>query len=185
VPELRHPRRRPDAARGQPGRRERPRPPEEGPLIRKSSKRPAALVLGIGNPGRRDDGLGAALVERLAKRRLKGVVCDADYQLNVEDALACAAHDLVVFVDAARGLRRPFAFTRVRPAAGLPALSHALSPGAVLGIAAGLYGKTPDARLLAVRGHSFAVGEGLTARAEENLGLALAFLLDFLKGGRS
>ena len=56
------------------------------------------------------------------------------------------------------------------PASGLPALSHALSPGAVLAVAAGLYGKTPDARLLAVRGHSFAVGEGLTARAEENLG---------------
>ncbi len=64
-------------------------------------------------------------------------------------------------------------------------MSHALSPAAVLGVAAGLYGKTPDARLLAVRGHSFAVGEGLTARAEENLGLALDFLLDFLKGDRS
>ncbi len=142
------------------------------------------LVLGFGNPGRRDDGLGAALVERLKKRRLRGVDCDANYQLAIEDALACAEHEVVVFVDAARGLRKPFSFSRVLPAAGLPALSHALQPGAVLAVAAGLYDKTPDARLLAVRGHRFSIGEGLSDRAEGNLALALAFLVDFLKGIR-
>lgn len=142
------------------------------------------LVLGIGNPGRRDDGLGAALVERLKRRRLRSVDCDADYQLSIEDALACAEHEVVVFVDAARGLRKPFFFSQVLPAAGLPAMSHTLQPGAVLAVAAGLYGKTPDARLLAVRGHRFSIGEGLSARAEGNLDLALAFLVDFLKGIR-
>ena len=142
------------------------------------------LVLGIGNPGRRDDGLGAALVERLKRRRLRSVDCDADYQLSIEDALACAEHEVVVFVDAARGLRKPFSFFKVLPAAGLPAMSHTLQPGAVLAVAAGLYGKTPDARILAVRGHRFSIGEGLSARAEGNLALALAFLVDFLKGIR-
>jgi hydrogenase maturation protease len=185
VPELRHPRRGPDAARCLPHRRGRTCPPEEGPLIPRRTQAPRTLVLGIGNPGRRDDGLGAAAVERLKKRRLRGVACDANYQLNVEDALACADHDIVVFVDAARKLRKPFTFTRVRPAAGLPALSHALEPGAVLAVSAGLYGKTPEARLLAIRGHSFAMGEGLTERAERDLSLALEFLVDFLKGVRS
>lgn len=121
---------------------------------------------------------------RLARRRLRGVACDADYQLNVENALDCAGYDVVVFVDAARGLGRPFTFTRVRPAASLPAMSHALTPGAVLAVAADLYDKRPDARLLAVRGRSFAVGEGLTARAEADLERALAFLAAFLKGDR-
>lgn len=142
-------------------------------------------MLGIGNPGRRDDGLGAAAAERLRERRLRGVTCDANYQLNVEDALACAGHDVVVFVDAARGLRRPFTFTEVRPGAAVPALSHALGPAAVLAVAAGLYGKTPEARLLAVRGHSFAVGEGLSAKAEADLARALDFLADYLKGALS
>jgi hydrogenase maturation protease len=138
-------------------------------------------VLGIGNPGRRDDGLGAAAVERLRKRRLRGVTVDANYQLNVEDALACAGHDLVVFVDAARGLRRPFAFTALEPDPSLPALSHALGPAAVLAVAERLYGQKPEARLLAVRGHSFAVGEGLTAKAARDLDKALAYLEAFLK----
>jgi hydrogenase maturation protease len=143
------------------------------------------LVLGIGNPGRRDDGLGAAAAERLKRRRYRNVTCDANYQLNIEDALACAGHDVVVFVDAGRGLRRPFTFTPVGPAAALPAMSHSLGPAAVLAVAAGLYGKRPEARLLAVRGRDFSVGEGLTRRAEGDLILALAFLEAFVKGVRS
>jgi len=121
----------------------------------------------------------------LKKRRLAGVCCDANYQLNLEDGLACAGHDLVVFVDAARGLRRPFTFKRIAPGPALPAMSHALGPAAVLAVAAELYGKTPEARVLAIRGHSFAVGEGLTERAERNLALALEFLVEFLKEARS
>jgi len=185
VPELRDPRPGPDAARGLARRRVGTRPPKEGPLIPKRKKGPTVLVLGIGNPGRRDDGLGAAAAERLKKRRLTGVVCDANYQLNVEDALACAEHETVIFVDAARGLRQPFTFREIGPAAALPVLSHALGPAAVLAVAAGLCGKTPDARLLAVRGHRFTVGEGLTDKAEGNLALALDFLVKFLKGIRS
>jgi len=123
-------------------------------------------------------------VELLKKRRLRGVVCDANYQLNVEDALACAEHEVVVFVDAARGLRKPFSFTKLRPAPAITAMSHALGPAAVLAIAAGLYGKTPDARLLAVRGRRFSIGEGLSAEAERDLALAMKFLTDFLKGVR-
>jgi hydrogenase maturation protease len=123
-------------------------------------------------------------VERLKARRLPGVTCDANYQLNIEDALACAGHDVVVFVDAARGLRRPFTFTEIKAAGAMPAMSHALGPEAVLAVAAEIYGRAPDARLLAIRGHRFSVGEGLSAPAETNLALALDFLEDFLKGAR-
>jgi len=137
--------------------------------------------MGIGNPGRRDDGLGAAAVERLKGRRLPGVTLDANYQLNVEDALAVAGHDRVVFIDAARGLRTAFTFTPLAPDPTLPALSHALGPAAVLAVAERLYGKRPEARLLAVRGYSFTVGEGLTAKAARDLDKALAALEAFLK----
>jgi hydrogenase maturation protease len=132
-------------------------------------------------------------VERLKRRRLRGVACDANYQLNVEDALACAGHDIVIFVDAScgvdedgasRGRRRPFTFTEVRAAGSMPAMSHALGPEAVLAIAAGLYGKAPDARLLAIRGYRWTLGEGLSAKAEANLAQALDFLEGFLKEAR-
>jgi hydrogenase maturation protease len=123
-------------------------------------------------------------VERLRRRRLPGVSVDADYQLNLEDALDVARHDVVVFVDAARGLRRPFRFFQVRAGGGLPAMSHTLRPEAVLALAAELYDRRPEAWVLAVRGHRWTLGEGLSAKAESNLALAVEFLVDFLKGAR-
>ena len=141
-------------------------------------------MIGFGNPGRRDDGLGPAAAERLKARRLPGVSCDADYQLNIEDALTVARQDVVVFVDASRNLRKPYAFTPVRAAAVFPPMSHALGPEAVLAVAAALYGRTPEAWLLAVRGHRWTIGEGLSAKAEKNLALALEFLASYIRGGR-
>jgi len=141
-------------------------------------------VIGFGNPGRRDDGLGPAAIERLRARRLRGVATDADYQLNIEDALAVSRHDTVVFIDAARNLRRPFAFRPVPPASALAAMSHTLSAGAVLALAAELYDRRPKAWILAMRGHRWTIGEGLSAKAEANLGRALDFLVEFLKGVR-
>ncbi len=141
-------------------------------------------MIGYGNPGRRDDGLGPAAAERLKARGLVGVSCDADYQLNIEDALAVSRHDVVVFVDAARGLREPYALKPARPAPALPAMSHALSPGAVLALAAELYSRTPEAWILAIRGHRWTVGEGLSAKAEANLDLALEFLEHRLRKDR-
>jgi hydrogenase maturation protease len=147
-----------------------------------SPRRPRrVLVLGIGNPGRGDDGLGPAAAERLEGLRLRGLTCDANYQLNVEDALACSQHDVVVFVDAARGLRAAYAWSEVRPEANLPAMTHALGPGAVLAVCAALYGRTPEARLLAIRGHQWGVGEGLSPRAEANLAEAVVFLERYLR----
>jgi hydrogenase maturation protease len=138
-------------------------------------------VIGFGNPGRRDDGLGAAAVERLKARRLRNVSCDADYQLNIEDALAVSGRDVVVFVDAARNLRKPYAFARVKAAESFPPMSHALGPEAVLAIAAELYGRTPQSWILAIRGHRWTIGEGLSDKAEKNLALALDFLEEFLR----
>lgn len=141
-------------------------------------------MLGIGNPGRRDDGLGAAAIERLRRRRLPGVSLDADYQLNIEDALAAARHDIVVFIDAARRLRQPFRFIQVHAGGTVPAMSHSLGPDAVLALAAELYDRRPEAWVLAVRGHRWTIGEGLSDKAEANLALAVRFLVDFLKGAR-
>lgn len=163
-------------------RSERKRPPEKGPVIPGPKKAPRqVLVFGIGNPGRGDDGLGAAAVARLEPLALPGVTCDANYQLNIEDALDCSRYDVVVFVDAARALRAPFAWTEVKPETAVPSMTHAMGPGAVLAVCAGLYGRRPEAHLLAIRGHCWGVGEGLSPRAEKDLGEAVRFLKGFLK----
>lgn len=118
---------------------------------------------------------------RLESLRLPGVKSDANYQLNLEDALACARHDVVIFIDAARGLRKPFTFEELKPEGAMPAMTHSLGPGAVLALAETLYGKAPRAFMLAIRGHAWSLGEGLSARSEADLEKALAFLVAFLR----
>jgi hypothetical protein len=59
------------------------------------------LVIGYGNPGRHDDGLGPAFAELVEKLDLDHVTVEAGYQLTVEDAAIISEHDVVVFVDAA------------------------------------------------------------------------------------
>ena len=139
------------------------------------------LVLGYGNPGRRDDGLGPALIVELEKEPLPGVTLDSDYQLTVEDASAAAAHEIVVFADAAEIGPEPFAFERLQARRGVSFSSHSLSPGAVLSLASELFGKSPAAYLLKIRGYEFDRFEnGLSSRAAENLARSLEFARRFI-----
>lgn len=135
------------------------------------------LVLGYGNPGRLDDGLGPAVVRALEARGLEGVTCDADYQLRLEDAAEIARHDAVVFVDAAAAGPEPFSYERVEPEPGRRFTTHSVPPGALLSVARTCFGVDVPARLLAVRGYDFdAFGERLSDAAVRNLEAAVAFL---------
>lgn len=141
------------------------------------------LLIGYGNPGRGDDGLGPAFSEALSARGLAGLDVDTDYQLVAEHALAVADRDLVVFVDALMGADEPFRFDRV--ASGRPEAlgSHSLRPETVLALADTLYGGAPEAYVLGISGYEFGeVHEGLSDRAEANLEQAKAFFLSWYEG---
>jgi hydrogenase maturation protease len=133
------------------------------------------LVIGYGNPGRRDDGLGPAFADAVAALDLPGVQVEVDYQLNVEDAAAAAASRRVLFVDADCAGREPFAVRRLAPAAATTSFStHSVQPEAVLALAKDLFGAEPETWLLGIRGYEFnEFGEGLSARAATNLAAAL------------
>ena len=80
------------------------------------SNRLRILLLGYGNPGRRDDGLGPALAEAVEKLDIPGVDVDSNYQLIVEDAHTIAGHDVVIFVDADVAGPEPFHFRQIEAA---------------------------------------------------------------------
>lgn len=140
-----------------------------------------ALVIGFGNPGRADDGLGPALAAAIAAMDLAGVTVESDYQLTVDHAPLIAAHDLVVFADAMIGLPEPWRLSAVSAEPPASFGSHALSPAAALHLARLLYGRAPPGWILAMAGTEFgAVREGLGPAAQENLRGAVAFVKDWL-----
>ena len=137
------------------------------------------LVIGCGNPGRGDDGIGPRLVELLEERAWQGaatVDLVAAFQLAPEHAADVAAHAWVVFADAAADGPGPFGVRTVAPSAGAAFTTHIVEPAAVLALAEAGFGSRAAAWLLSVRGHRFGAGEGLSRRAAENLEAAVEWL---------
>ena len=152
-----------------------------------SKPTPNILVIGFGNPGHRDDGLGPAFAARFEALNLPGVTVESDYQLTIEHAELAARHDLVVFVDAATDVEAgaPFYLRPVQPAADTVVFSHSVSPQAVLHLAARLFAARPKAWLLGIRAEDLdSFAEGLTPQAEANLRTALKAFCDAFFSGR-
>ena len=139
------------------------------------------LVLGYGNPGRQDDGLGPAAVAEIENLGWPNLTAFDNYQLNIEDAMDVAAHDVVWFVDAAKNGPSPYAVRDVSPASAVEFTSHIVRPEAILAIARQFYGKSPRAFLLAIRGYQFEFVEELTEGAADNLRVALNMLTDRIR----
>jgi len=138
---------------------------------------PATLIIGIGNPSRGDDALGPLLIERLEALALPDVELLTDFQLQVEYALDLQGRDTVIFVDAAVAGPEPYRFEPVAPGRDTSFSSHELSPSALLHAYEQLYGPSPRAYILAIRGYVFDLGAAPSRQAGLNLDAAMASLL--------
>jgi hydrogenase maturation protease len=142
------------------------------------------LLIGYGNPGRGDDGLGPALADAVERVGLAGVTVETDYQLAAEHAVAVGEHDAVVFADAAVAGPEPWSFTRVEAKPDLPWSTHGLEPPALLALARHVSSREARAYLLALRGYVFdEFSEELSERARQNLTDAVVFLVAALRDG--
>lgn len=135
------------------------------------------LLIGIGNSGRKDDGLGWKFTEMVQAWDLPFVDTEYRYQLQVEDVLLVCRYDSVIFADASQA-RLPHGF-EMKPC--LPAQhyffsSHVQTPETILYLAKDLYNRTPEAWTLAIKGREWGLGTDLSAQAGVNLKKALSFI---------
>ncbi|MBE0645262.1 MAG: hydrogenase maturation protease [Bacteroidetes bacterium] len=135
------------------------------------------LLIGYGNPGRLDDGLGPALAAVAETWQMEGLTVDADYQLTVEDASDVAANDIVIFADASVNGAEPYFIEKVEPKEALSFSSHSVEPSVLLHMAQTLFQAKTRAYILGIRGYDFnEFGERLSPRAAENLEKAIAYV---------
>ena len=138
------------------------------------------LLIGYGNAGRCDDGLGPAFAQEIADAKLPNLDIDIDYQLTVDHALAVTTVDRVVFADALMQGGDPYCFSQISGGEQVNLGSHSLTPSGVLTLARSLYGIEPEAFVIAIAGYEFGrIEEGLSAGARSNLEAATAFFLDW------
>ncbi|MBS4057306.1 MAG: hydrogenase maturation protease [Bacteroidetes bacterium] len=145
------------------------------------------LIYGYGNPGRQDDGLGAAFIRKmeawLKDHPMPGLNLDCNYQLNIEDAEIIAHKDIVIFVDATVEDIEHFHFSKVEPsAAKVEFTMHAVSPSFVVDLCRKMFHVAPETYLLHIKGYEWDFKESLSEAASENLEMAFRFIIDKLHG---
>ena len=137
------------------------------------------LLVGIGNNGRADDGLGWEFVERISILGFDSLDCEFRYQLQVEDAAMISNYGAVVFVDATHEkLRSGFQISPCIAAPHAFFTTHAEAPGAILYLANELYAKFPKAYLLVISGSDWELGTSLSKEGRKNLDTAVNFFIE-------
>jgi len=145
------------------------------------------LVVGYGNPGRRDDGVGHYVAERI--EQLTGDVetlhCNVStlmlHQLGPELAETIKDYDLVIFVDAhsgecAEGMR----MVSVESAYCPSAFTHFMNPGSLLALVMSLYHRKPQAFIVSIRGYDFDFGTELSTETQKWADMAVEQILDMI-----
>lgn len=147
------------------------------------TRRPRAglLVLGVGNDLREDDAVGLELVRRL--RAELGPELDAEEIGELDIALAprlAACSELLVLDAAAAPGEGPFRLEKLQPAETIRAprgfATHLFDWAFLLAVARELFGRAPQAQVLAVVGERFGLGQGLSPACARNADEAFAFL---------
>jgi len=138
------------------------------------------ILLGIGNSGREDDGLGWKFLDMVSVR-FQHITLQYRYQLQIEDAELITQYATVVFVDSSKKeLPLGYSWECVIPKSDLSFTTHFLQPESVLNFCKDLYSKEPDAYILGIQGYRWELGVGCSPKALENLSKAMRFFEDLL-----
>ena len=138
------------------------------------------LLVGIGNSGRRDDGLGWKFADLAGKFQQTEIDCEYRYQLQVEDVLMICRYEKVIFADASHSeIKEGFEWKPCQAAPHYFFSSHMQSPETILYLAKELFNKTPEAYKLAIAGHNWGLGTMLSKPAIENLQKAFNFFENY------
>ena len=141
------------------------------------------LVIGIGNIGRGDDGLGWKMADLINGMKLYNVTVEYRYQLQVEDAQLVSDFRTVIFIDASKAkLPGGYSWKTCKPGDNYFYSSHMQSPETVLYLAKTLFHKTPGSYILAIEGENWDLGERISETAAQHFKSASSFFLPYIKG---
>jgi len=115
------------------------------------------LVIGIGNSGRSDDGLGWLMLDHI-----KNIFFDVDllyrYQLQIEDAELLSHYRTVIFIDATKEVTRSgYFFKSCQPNNGFGLTSHMLEPETILWLENELYKTGPSTFIMGIEGQKWSL----------------------------
>lgn len=136
------------------------------------------IVLGIGNNGRQDDGLGWMFLDFLEEQN-SDIDIEYRYQLQIEDADLISNYETVIFVDATKEeTEEGFYLEPCHPSEKYSFSTHSLAPETVLYLSDKLYDHNPDASIFAIQGYDWELIIGLSEKGTINLDKAIKYFKD-------
>ncbi len=139
-------------------------------------KTKSVLIIGIGNSGRSDDGLGWLMLDYIEKT-FPGLNVLYRYQLQIEDAEIIRHYSTVIFVDATKeNTENGFYFKPCYANMGLGLTSHMLKPETVLWIENELFKTEPTCFVLGIEGVKWDLSLEPSSYGLDNLHMAHDFL---------
>lgn len=155
------------------------------------------LIIGYGNPDRQDDGVAWHILTSLAGRLSQPIPPSVDegfppsdenpelvflLQLTPEMSEKVAAVDRVCFIDAHTGnVPEDVHFETLNPEFQTSPFTHHLTPSSCLFLAQTLYGKTPEAILVSVRGYKFGFSHDLSPETASHMEQAVSRVMAWLR----
>lgn len=131
------------------------------------------LIIGIGNTGRQDDGLGWLVIDHILED-YKEIDKEYRYQLQIEDAELASHYSKVFFVDATKEqVDNGFYLKKCKASISHGVSSHALHPETIIGLTNDIYDKFPEAFILGIQGYHWELEIGISEKARANLKKAL------------
>lgn len=151
-------------------------------MNREIRERARILLIGIGNPARRDEALGWRYAERIKQAGVPDLDIEFRYQLQVEDAVLISKYDRVLFADATH-TRLPAGFDCFScvPAQHYGYPSRQQTAESLLYLSRELYDHVPLAWAIRLSGRSWGIGTGLSDAAAHHLERAVADFMDRLR----
>ncbi|NNF35181.1 MAG: hydrogenase maturation protease [Saprospiraceae bacterium] len=135
------------------------------------------LLIGIGNDGRSDDGLGWAFAEEV-ESRYPDIEVVYRYQLQIEDAELITHYNRVFFVDSTLDhIRDGYKLEKLTPDYSVSYTSHAITPEVILGLASHIYDRIPQAYVIAITGIDWELKQELSKQGSQHLSSALKGVL--------
>jgi hydrogenase maturation protease len=143
--------------------------------MKKSDK---IIIVGIGNNGRQDDGLGWMFLDFLEEQNAD-IDIEYKYQLQIEDADLISNYDRVIFVDATKEETDDGYYLKpCLPSEEYSFSTHALNPETIMYLAKKLYNHNPDASIFAIQGYDWELKIGLSEKGTANLDKAKKYFKD-------
>jgi len=141
------------------------------------------LIIGYGNPLRRDDGVGWHIVHELLKSSYPPYVeIVARVQLTPELAEPISRAGTVLFIDASRDCRPgEIRQGRILPQPMKPTLNHHVAAEGLLQLADDVYYARPEAYVFSVGVESFDYGEELSPALAQTFPVLLARVQEFIR----